>query len=167
MLGQSNLTYMPTFKFVCTRFVHFYVSVVCEWGSLDNVVYHRQSQASPPTWILFFTSTLMSNFVLLTEKHMGNRLKIGNRKHGDPFLWSNTVPYLCCQAQIPSLKNKFHGFTYLNDTKKKRAGSDLTAHAKRLEKMVVWRQIMKRDCISLKMSVFSFWHITTTTHNLY
>lgn len=99
-------------KFVCTTFVHFHVNVVCEgvWKLLSIIVGHK---ISPPTWILFciwitifffffFNFNIDVKFYPTDWELMGYRTRIGNKKKKRrSFLWSNTVPYLSCQSQIP------------------------------------------------------------------
>lgn len=89
-------------KFVCTICVHFYVSVVCE-GVLIFLSIIVSDKTFPPTliFILFFYFLLFNFDVIFLSywlKACGILNEIGNRKWWS-FIWSNTVPYLSCQAR--------------------------------------------------------------------
>lgn len=78
---------------------------VCLWGSLDIVVNHCQSEDphhQPGLCFIYFCFLLYFDvkFCPTDWKYMGYWMRISNWTWRS-FLWSNTVPYPSCQAQIP------------------------------------------------------------------
>lgn len=99
-------------KFVCTTFVQLSCQC-CMWGSLEIVVNHCRSQDLSTNldfilylnyyfFFFFFNFNIDVKFYPTDWELMGYRTRIGNKKKKRrSFLWSNTVPYLSCQSQIP------------------------------------------------------------------
>lgn len=93
--------------FVCTIMFTF-MSLLRVRGARLRLSFTVSHETFPPTWVLFFNWILFFfpsiNFDVkccpTDWKHMGYFMRIGYRKWRS-FLWSNTVPYLSCQAQIP------------------------------------------------------------------
>lgn len=143
-------------KSVCTDSVRFYVNVVCEgvWILLSVMgPLHRLG-------FYFIFLTLMSNFVLLTESLWDTELESATK-----MAILSMVKH-CAIPELPSPEttalSHLQGYTYQwTDGKKcmkhkNKSVLVLVAKVKRLERGCGDRQIMKRDCISLKMSVFFF-----------
>lgn len=137
---------------------------LCVRGNLDIVVSHK---TSPPAWILFlffnyFTLTLMSDFVLLTES-MWDTERESATENSDPFYGQTLChtwvakPRHHCICFI-SMVLPIIGLTTLNvwNIKTSRFWSSGQSKNKKKGLKRWWgdRQIMKRYCISLKMSVF-------------
>lgn len=130
------------------------------------------------TWILFL---ILIFFLLLfyfdvkfcpTDwKHVGHRMKIGNRKWWS-FLWSNTVPYLSCQVQIPphcliSMILPVLGWSMKCMKHENRLVLVLLAKVKRLAKITWWQANYEQRLHFFEDISILLWHITTITHNLY
>lgn len=127
------------------------------------IVSHKPS---PPTWILFlfwlfFTLTLMSNFVLLTESTWDTEWKLAT-ENGDPFYgqtlchtWVAKPRYHCIVSSPWFYQSWAEAWSVWNI---KKTGWFWSYWPKwtGLKRSRGDRQIMSRDCISLKMSVFFF-----------
>lgn len=100
-------THANLLKFVCTISVHFYVNVVCagESGYRCQSLSVLRPFHQPGFYFLFSLLTFDVNFSFFfcpTDwKHVGYREWESATETWWSFLWSNTVPYLSCQAQIP------------------------------------------------------------------
>lgn len=116
-------------------------------------------------FFFFFNFNIDVKFYPTDWELMGYRTRIGNKKKKRrSFLWSNTVPYLSCQSQIPLrclivMVLPISGLMAWNVWNTKTSWVWSSGQSKK-KKGLKWchgdRQIMKRDCISLKMSVFFF-----------
>lgn len=81
------------------QFMLAFMSILCVWGSLGNVNHHQSRPFyQPGLYFLLPFYYFDVNFYSTDWKRNWNRT--GNRKQRS-FLWSNTVPYPSCQAQIP------------------------------------------------------------------
>lgn len=184
MLGQWNLTYMPTLSlYAQLLFTFMSMLYVRESGNCCQSLSVRRPLHKPGFYFVFelllfffFNFNVDVKFYPTDWKLMGYWTRIGSKKKkkGDPFYgqtlchtWVANPRYHCVVSS--SWFYLSVGWWHEMYETQKQVGCGLVAKVKkkRLEMMSRWQANYEKRLHFFEDVSILLWHITTTTHNLY